>query len=145
MQLLQSKKFPCEKVKLISFCNKGKRMATVWFAVLKPGYFSSFKRSNVFLMFYLLRFWIWFIVKLYISYEAVTWKLCLRHLLCPTALTLLAKAASPMQGGPPLDGGGRCLLGAGVSCALCSLSKHCHISCLCSVQYHVHTCFTEKL
>jgi len=63
-------------------------------------------------MFYLLHFWIWFNVKLYISYEAVTRELCLRHLFCPIALTLLAKAASPMQGGLPLDGGGWCPLGA---------------------------------
>lgn len=45
--------------------------------------------NRIMFFFYLLHFWIWFNIKPRISYEAVPWKLCLRHLLCPTALALL--------------------------------------------------------
>lgn len=91
-----------------------------------------------FLMFYLLHLWIWFNIKLHISYEAVRWKLCLRHLLCPTALTLLAEASPPTQGGVPLGWRwvmpSRSHMPAGAFCAFCSLSNHCCISSmLCSI------------
>lgn len=145
MQLLQSKKFPCEYVNLFGFCNKGKRTATAWFAVLKPGCFSWLKPSNVFLMFYLLHFWIWFNVKLCVSYEAVTWKLCLRHLLCPTALTLLAKAASPCRVVSPWVEVGDAFSVPQLHLALFAAHQNIATSRLCSVQCHVHTCCTEKL